>query len=1237
MATSRNKAAPIRGRYSHAFSRREHLSELVWRIDTRAGLLSMFGVAFLIRLAIAPWVGFYFDLHNAQVWAGELARFGPHKLYSIDASATYPPGYLYALWLIGKISATPGYLLIKMPALVGDLALAWVAGTFASRIAQSSLAQRVPLRALVAAAVLFNPAILWDSSVFGEVDVVPTFFVLASLLLLLTGRPSLRRDVGAFVLFAVAFETKPQMCLALPVMLYVLYRRYLHRRTGPELFDGALGVILIGLSSLMTWFLLAFPFGLGPIKLIRFYNTAAAVHPVTSANAYNLWGAIASWRNDLNGDHVLTVAGIPALYVGLLLFAGGVAYVLWAVHRAIERRADETLTLALAAAVTSLLGYAVLTRMHERYMFPAVALLAPLIFVRPLRRAYAALTVLFLLSLWYPFVYYNTQAHMQALKVQPFYDWIFGGDAFDTWQKKLLSLIVTAIAAVLAWRGLDYVGGELLELRHERQATGGRQEAAGVPATSNFGSGWMSRMQSAQVLGSHIPADHPLTRSWQLRWSPTWLVALPVLLGLVVLRGETRYAQNQNDSAFHLLMVRWASDQLHQGRWPFDGWFPYFALGSSFFHHYQSLPHSLTAFLANISGAGDQTVYLWFLYVLLALWPIAVYIGARLLDWSSWTAGSAAAISPLLVSTPAYGYEHGSYTWQGYGIYGQLWGMWLLPIAWGLTWRAVSRGKHYAAAAAAVAITIACHFITGYLAVLTVGVWVIVLGKAGFVRRVGRAAIATGGGLLIASWVLVPLIGDIKWTAQTEYYKGTLFNDSFGAQKILDWLFTGQIFDGTRGFPIITLLFFLGVAVCIIHARADIRARALLGAFTLSLFLFFGRRTWHRVIDLLPGMGDVQIHRFIMGVHLAGILIAGVGLGWLLRTAYSETMRRVPGRYASAAGGVSLLLCVGVLAPAWIERVHYDNRGTALIRSQQSYDATDGRNLDRLIDIVKRRHDGRVYAGLRANWGSQYRVGSVPVQAWLANRGIDAIGLVFRTITSLSTDIEVAFDENNPAQYQMLNIRYTIVPFDRMPTVPARLIARAGSHRLYEIPTSGYFQVVDRAASIAANRTNIEQATRAFRSSDLALKGVYPSVAFPGETALPPTYNGANPPAGPAGMVVTQSNRLQDGVFDATVEARRRAVVLLKATYDPRWTVTVDGLHSKPEMMAPSLVGVEVGPGRHVVSFKYVPYSHYPVLLAIGALTLLGLALYPRRNKVQALVGRWTRGRPQRRADEAPA
>jgi len=1211
MATSRSRAAALRARYSISSSQRESVRELVWRLDTPWGLLAMFSAALLLRMLLAPHFGFVIDLNFFKTWARELHEVGPHRLYSTDHTVDYPPGYLYILWLIGSISSAPGYLLLKLPAILADLGLAWIAGRFAERLAPGSLKERIPVRAVVAAAVLFNPAVLGLSAGWGQVDSVPVLFVLSSLLLLFTGAASLRRDLLAFLLFGIAFSTKPQACLVFPVMAYALYRRYLHHRPRPERIDGALSIVLVGTLAAAVWVISGLAFGLNPGDLVRFYRHSAAVQPVTSANAFNFWGAIAFWRHDASGGNVLRIAGVPAIDVAVLLFAAATAWLLWQVHRAIERGVDQARVLIVGAATESLLGYTFLTRMHERYLFLTLACLAPVLFVRQVRFIYAALSGLFLLDLWYAYADFNIRVNAQTLRLEPWFDWLYGGFATDPWQKKVLSCAVVGTALFAAWRGMRWL--EDLE-----PAAAAPASAPMPPRTAPSAQPTTPEALSFDIVVAPLDdtADQESARSGA-RWIPFSLLSLSALFGVIVLKGETLYAQNQNDSAFHLLMVRWASGQLHHGRWPFDGWFPYFALGSSFFHHYQSLPHTLTAFLANLTGAGDQTLYLWFLYVLLALWPLAVYVGARLLEWSNWTAASAAAISPLLVSTPAYGYEHGSYTWQGYGIYGQLWGMWLLPIAWGLTWRAVTRGKHYAAAAVALALTIACHFITGYLAVLTVGVWVIVLGKTGFVRRVGRAAVATVGGLLVASWVLVPLIADTKWTARTEYYKGTIFNDSFGAEKILAWLFTGQIFDGKRSFPVITILFFLGIVVCILRARGDIRARALLGVFTLSLFLFFGRRTWHHLIDFLPGMRDVQIHRFIMGVHLAGIFIAGVGLGWLLRTAYSEANRRVPARYALAAGAAAVALCVGVLAPAWIERLHYDNRGTALIRSQEGYDATAGRDVDRLVDIVKKRHDGRVYAGLRANWGPQYRVGSVPVQAWLADRGIDAIGLVFRTITSLSTDIEVAFDENNPAQYQMLNIRYVLVPSDRKPSVPARLIASAGSNRLYEVRTSGYFQVVDRAASVSANRTNIEAATRPFRNSQLAVQGIYPSVAFAGVRPLPPTYEGSRPPPGPAGSVIRQSNALQNGIFDATVEARRHAVVLLKATYDPRWTVTVDGQRAKPEMMAPSLVGVEVPPGRHVVRFKYVPYSHYPVLLAIGALTLLALILLPRRKTLR--------------------
>jgi Gpi18-like mannosyltransferase len=1150
----------------------------------------MFATALVLRLLIAPYLGFYGDLRLFQQWAIRLGQVGPHHFYVQGQFADYPPGYLYVLWLLGTLSAAPGYVLLKLPAIVADLGLALVAGVLAARLAPASLKARVPVRAAVAAAVLFNPAVIALSAVWGQVDSVPAVFALLALLLLLTGPRSVRRDVAAFLVIGLAIAIKPQSGFGLPVMLYVLYHRYIRGCRGWGLVDGILLAIWIAFGALFVWGVSGLAFGLDPIELYRFYKHSASVYPVTSANALNLWGAIGFWRNDSAPPHELTILGLSAARVGTLAFAASIVFVLVAVHRALRRGASEALIVTVGAASTSLLGYTLLTRMHERYMFLGLASLAPVVFLRPLRVAYVALSGLFLLALWYPFTYFNAQWGVQSLHLEPWFGWLLGGYATDTWQKRAWSILVTVVVLAAVWTGLE-------------AARRVRPEAV-ASVTGGVG--------ELQPHAAPVEKAEAAEAAKKARWWPLGLGGLACLFGLVVLRDQLEKTTNLNDSAFHLLMVRWASGQIHEGRIPLDGWFPDLSLGSSFFHHYQSLPQTLTAYASALTGAGNWTSYLWFQYLLLALWPVSVYLGARLLEWDRWTAGAAAAVSPLIVSTPGYGFEQGSYTWQGYGVYSQLWGMWLLPLAWGLTWQAVARGRRYAAAAAALGLTMACHFIAGYLAVLTVGVWVIVAAGP-FLRRAGRGALVAIGAMLVASWVLVPLIGDTKFSNQSAYYKGTFFNDSYGARKVLGWLVHGQLFDAGR-FPVITLLALLGAVMCVVGARRDPRGRALLGAFVLGLFLFFGRPTWGRLLDLLPGFGDVQIHRFLMGVDMAAILLAGVGLGRVLRESYAFAWRSFPAYRATTAGAAALVLGVVLLGPAWADIAHSDRTGATEMQTQQQYDAADGAALNRLVAIVKARGGGRVYAGLRGNWGADYKIGYVPVHAWLAQQGVDAIGFTFRTVESLSTDPEAAFDETNPAQYQMYDIRYLLLPVGHRPPVPARLIGKSGRHRLYQVATSGYFQVVDGAPALKENRADVNAASAAFRASNDASRNIYPGVAFAGGAAPAPTFTGSKPPAGTPGDVLTQSEALDNGKFTATVRARRPAVVLLKATYDPRWRATVDGVPTKTQMMAPSLVGVAVPPGVHVVAFHYAPYGNYPLLFLLGAAALVGLWFAGRRR-----------------------
>ena len=91
-----------------------------------------------------------------------------------------------------------------------------------------------------------------------------------------------------------------------------------------------------------------------------------------------------------------------------------------------------------------------------------------------------------------------------------------------------------------------------------------------------------------------------------------------------------------------------------------------------------------------------------------------------------------------------------------------------------------------------------------------------------------------------------------------------------------------------------------------------------------------------------------------------------------------------------------------------------------------------------------------------------------------------------------------------------------------------------------------------------------------------------------------------------------QYEQPDDGVFGGTVVANRPAVVMLKATYHPRWKVTVDGKPAKTQMLAPSFVGVAVPAGPTLVEFRYEPYPDYWLLFLIGVLTLVALAVVPR-------------------------
>jgi hypothetical protein len=687
-------------------------------------------------------------------------------------------------------------------------------------------------------------------------------------------------------------------------------------------------------------------------------------------------------------------------------------------------------------------------------------------------------------------------------------------------------------------------------------------------------------------------------------------VAAPIAWNLINVRAETRAVAYLNDSSVHEQMVRFAEHQFAAGHLPLTSWWPYLGLGSPQFLHYQSLPAMLAGLLG--LGLGADTAFRWTLYLLLSLWPLSIYLGARLLGADRWSGAAAAAMSPFLSSVVGVGYEQKAYLWIGYGVWTQLWASFTLPLAWGFSWRAIRHGRNFLPAVVLVSLSVALHFETGYLALMPLLLWPLVSGRP-IAAAARRSAVVLAGSLLTCAWVIVPVLAQRNWAATNEILQGTPLVNGYGL-KVIGWLGSSQLLDAGR-LPVVTVFAAIGLLLALARWRSCDTGRALVVALVGCIFLSLGRSALGPLVDIVPGHGDLFVRRFMMGVQLAALLLAGIGAGACLRAAWAALAKRLPGTArGSVRTALALLAAAVVLAPAWLQLGTYDRHNAADIAYQQRADASEGPEVDRLLAVVDREGGGRVYAGLPTNWGASLRVGAVPVYKYLESRDVDEVGYTLRT-ASLMTDPEYYFDQDNPSDYALFGVHYLILPGGWVPPIPARLLERSGPYALWSVSTGGYVHAGRIVGGYTANRTDVGSRSIGLLRSALAAHGDYLRVSFDRGAGSASAPLPARAPASPAGTVMTESADLSHGEVAATMRMRAPGVAVLSASFDPGWTATVDGHRQPTEMIAPALVAVRVPAGTVRIVFRYRGFGDYPLLFILAGVTLAALLVWDLRGR----------------------
>ena len=308
------------------------------------------------------------DTRDFMAWFQTAADYGPSTFYT-KVWCDYPPLNIYFFWVFGLLARSLSFFgtslftyVMKLPPNLFDMATAFLIFAFIRKRLDFKMAF------LATGLYAFNPAIIFNAAVWGQFDAVYTFFLVLSFMLALASKPEL-----SAVIFTLGILTKPQSVALLPLIAFLIIKKHGLRR-----------FLLSLLAAVATIFVVILPFEWSnPVTfLANIYFGAYGGYAYTSVNAFNLWALGGFWLPET-----------PVFFaIGWTLFGALTTFVLYVIHKPFTASAE---LLALFSAFILLFGFFMLpTRIHERYLFPALSFLALMFpFLKKARPIYGFLSI----------------------------------------------------------------------------------------------------------------------------------------------------------------------------------------------------------------------------------------------------------------------------------------------------------------------------------------------------------------------------------------------------------------------------------------------------------------------------------------------------------------------------------------------------------------------------------------------------------------------------------------------------------------------------------------------------------------------------------------------------------------------------------------------------------------------------------------------------------------------------
>ncbi|MBO4470882.1 MAG: glycosyltransferase family 39 protein [Clostridia bacterium] len=391
--------------------RQQHRPELISDRQTVSPMpvIALLAAALVLRMIISAFVeGYSVDVGCFLSWGRDMASAGPAGFYNKTSFCDYPPLYTYVLGLnsivAGLLKAGPEMtrVIFRFVPSLCDVAGCWLI----YRLMIRRKLFKADTCLLFLALALFNPASILNSAAWGQMDSVLCMMLMAVALFAVKGSWT-----AALPLYVLSVLVKPQALMLGPLgLIYILLtyirekdmRRPILTGTAVSLAVLAAGVIPFSLEQNWDW-------------LINLYSRTLSSYPhatVNTANLYYLLGG--NWQSVTGEAHVMAPVLLGLLCAGCgiwwyyraegqphhgvetcICFLFTISFILcaflkasWAWTGAIAMafpfaavispavRSRSIRLLPWLGGLLYILLYVFGIKMHERYIFPALLLLA---------------------------------------------------------------------------------------------------------------------------------------------------------------------------------------------------------------------------------------------------------------------------------------------------------------------------------------------------------------------------------------------------------------------------------------------------------------------------------------------------------------------------------------------------------------------------------------------------------------------------------------------------------------------------------------------------------------------------------------------------------------------------------------------------------------------------------------------------------------------------------------------